>query len=74
MPGESDRYRNLLGYSPWGHKELEATKHSIGEFGEYKRVTFIYRERGEVGESVINIGVHWRKQNLECSGFSLAEL
>ena len=26
LPGESHRQRNLAGYSPWGHKQLDATE------------------------------------------------
>ena len=26
LPGESHRWRNLVGYRPWGHKELEMTE------------------------------------------------
>ena len=26
LPGESPGQRNLLGYSPWGHKELDTTE------------------------------------------------
>ena len=26
LPGESHRQRNLVGYSPWGHKELDMTE------------------------------------------------
>ena len=25
LPGESHRQRSLVGYSPWGHKELDMT-------------------------------------------------
>ena len=28
LPGEFHGQRSLAGYSPWGHKELEATKHA----------------------------------------------
>ena len=27
LPGESHGQRSLVGYSPWGHKELETTEH-----------------------------------------------
>ena len=27
-PGKSHRQRSLAGYSPWGHKELDATEHT----------------------------------------------
>ena len=27
-PGESHGQRSLAGYSPWGHRELDATEHS----------------------------------------------
>ena len=26
LPGESQRQRNLAGYSPWSHKESDSTK------------------------------------------------
>ena len=26
LPGESHRQRSLVGYSPWGHKELDRTE------------------------------------------------
>ena len=26
LPGESHRQRSLMGYSPWGHKELDTTE------------------------------------------------
>jgi len=26
LPGESNGERNLAGYSPWGHKELDTTE------------------------------------------------
>ena len=26
LPGESHRQRSLVGYSPWGHKELDTTE------------------------------------------------
>ena len=26
LPGESHGQRSLVGYSPWGHKELDTTK------------------------------------------------
>ena len=28
LPGEFNRERNLVGYSPWGHKESDTTKHA----------------------------------------------
>ena len=28
MPGKSRGQRNLVGYSPWGHKELDTTEHA----------------------------------------------
>ena len=28
LPGESNGQRNLVGYSPWGSKELDTTEHS----------------------------------------------
>ena len=27
LPGESNRQKNLVGYSPWGHKESDMTEH-----------------------------------------------
>ena len=27
LPGESHGQRTLVGYSPWGHKELDMTEH-----------------------------------------------
>ena len=27
-PGKSHRQRSLAGYSPWGHKELDAAEHT----------------------------------------------
>ena len=27
LPGESQRQRNLVGYSPWGRKESDMTEH-----------------------------------------------
>ena len=27
LPGTSHRQRRLVGYSPWGHKELDTTEH-----------------------------------------------
>ena len=27
LPGESHGQRSLLGYGPWGHKELDSTEH-----------------------------------------------
>ena len=29
LPGEPHGYRNLLGYSAWGHKELDVTYNNI---------------------------------------------
>ena len=26
LPGESHKQRSLVGYSPWGHKELDTTE------------------------------------------------
>ena len=28
LPGESHGQRHLVGYSPWGHKELDKTEHA----------------------------------------------
>ena len=28
LPGKSHGHRSLLGYSPWGHKELDVTEHA----------------------------------------------
>ena len=28
MPGKFHGWRSLAGYSPWGHKELDVTKHT----------------------------------------------
>ena len=28
LPGESHEQRSLVGYSPWGHKELDTTEHT----------------------------------------------
>ena len=28
LPGESLEQRSLLGYSPWGHRELDMTEHA----------------------------------------------
>ena len=27
LPGESHKQKSLVGYSPWGHKELDTTEH-----------------------------------------------
>ena len=32
MPGTSHRQRSLVGYSPWGHKELASTEHTCTHF------------------------------------------
>ena len=29
LPGESHGQRSLVGYSPWGHKELDTTEHTL---------------------------------------------
>ena len=34
FPGEVYGQRNLVGYSPWGHKELDATEHACTGFWE----------------------------------------
>ena len=31
LPGESHRQRNLVGYSPWGHRESDMTEHAPAE-------------------------------------------
>ena len=28
LPGKSHGQRSLVGYSPWGHKELDTTRHT----------------------------------------------
>ena len=32
LPGESHGWRNLRGYSPWGHKELDTTSLSLSMY------------------------------------------
>ena len=29
LPGESHGQRSLVGYNPWGHKELDTTEHAL---------------------------------------------
>ena len=29
LPGKFHGQRNLVGYSPWGHKESDATEHAV---------------------------------------------
>ena len=37
LPGEFHGQRNLVGYSPWGHKELETTEQlTLSLFIEYE--------------------------------------
>ena len=38
FPGKSHGWRSLVGYSPWGHKELDTTKqlHSVTHLGDTK--------------------------------------
>ena len=42
LPGESQGWRSLLGYSPWGHKESETTErlhfhfHIVRKSGDFK--------------------------------------
>ena len=28
LPGERRRHRSLVGYSPWGHRDLDTTEHA----------------------------------------------
>ena len=32
LPGESHGQRSLVGYSPWGRKELDTTEHLLKDF------------------------------------------
>ena len=34
LPGQSHRQRSLVGYSPWGHKELDMTGHINSNLGK----------------------------------------
>ena len=36
LPGKSHGQRSLPGYSPWGHKELDVTKHACTQLCIYK--------------------------------------
>ena len=41
LPGKSHGQRNLVGYSPWGYKELDKTgqlKHSCRHYGEWRKL------------------------------------
>ena len=40
LPGESHGQRSLAGYSPWGHKELDMTKHTCAKVTNIKVLKF----------------------------------
>ena len=37
LPGKSHRWRSLVGYSPWGHKESDTTERLHFHFQEWKK-------------------------------------
>ena len=37
--GKSHGQRNLAGYIPWGHKELDMTEHACSDIAEIKQIT-----------------------------------
>jgi len=41
LPGKSHGQRSLVGYSPWGLKELDMTERLSMHAGEWKRIGFI---------------------------------
>ena len=49
LPGESHGRRNLAGYSPWGHKELDTMK----QLGAHTYTQMQVKERGFPGGSVV---------------------
>ena len=59
LPGKSHGQRNLVGYSPWGHKELDTTKQL--HFQQILAVTVIIciclnRNIKKITSLLINIG------------------
>ena len=42
LPGESHGQRSLAGYSPWGHKELDMTKHTRAKVTNFKVLRFFH--------------------------------
>ena len=48
LPGESHGQRSLLGYSPWGHRELDTTEsiaqqHALSFASSFSPFTFLMR-------------------------------
>ena len=42
LPGESHEQRSLAGYSPWGHKELYTTEHTLSSILSMTTVVLVY--------------------------------
>ena len=65
LPGKSFRWRNLVGYSPWGHKVSDMTEHFIFFLGSYscmKATNFHWRHTvHKISWSVLWCISHWDK-------------
>ena len=56
LPGESHGPRSLVGYSPWGHKELDTTEHIIVlRHLMYRRHSLNVENQSECGDSFLKI-------------------
>ena len=56
LPGESHGQRSLVGYSPWGHKELDTTEHIIVlRHLMYRRHNLNVENQSEYGDSFLKI-------------------
>ena len=53
LPGKSHGQRILVGYSPWGRKELDATEQQI------TRMHTLDAKREGFEESLVAKGLHW---------------
>ena len=63
LPGESHGQRNLKGYSPWGHKELDRTKQLTLSLFKVK-----FQKESDPVEMIVNsssrkppLASHWSK-------------
>ena len=59
--GKSHRQRNLVGYSPWGHKESDTTKHTLLVVN-LRKVMLFFSLPKHTGMSLFNC----HKTYLEC--------
>ena len=70
LPGEPHGQRSLMGYSPWGHKQLDMTQHSTaeegrrGQRGDSEEGHLTHSQTGVILPAHVLLGTHTESSSL----------